>query len=61
LALTSPDRHGDFIGLALTSVPQPRPHIQINTAHLSTGSLPKVSWVRRAIASESYKILLEHS
>lgn len=46
LALTSPDRHGDFIGLALTSVPQPRPHIQIDTAHLSTGSLPKISWVR---------------
>lgn len=46
LALTSPDRHGDFICLAVTSVPQPSPNILIDTTNLSTGSLPKVSWVR---------------
>ncbi len=28
LALTVPDRHGDFIGLAVTSVPQPAPHLE---------------------------------
>jgi mRNA interferase MazF len=31
-ALTSPDRHGDFIGLAVTSVPQLSPNIQIDAA-----------------------------
>jgi hypothetical protein len=41
LALTSPDRHCDVIGLALTSVPQPRPHIQIDTAHFSKGKPPE--------------------
>lgn len=46
LALTSPDRHGDFIGLAVTSVPQLPPNIQIDAAQLATGSLPRVSWVR---------------
>jgi mRNA interferase MazF len=46
LALTSPDRHGDFIGLAVTSVPQPPPNRLIDTTHLSMGNLPKVSWVR---------------
>jgi mRNA interferase MazF len=46
LALTCPDRHGDFVGLALTSVPQSPPNIRIDTSHLSDGSLPKVSWVR---------------
>ena len=46
LVLTSPDRHGDFISLAVTSVPQPSPNILIDSTHLSTGSLPKISWVR---------------
>lgn len=46
LALTSPDRHGDFICLAVTSVPRPSPNILIDTTNLSRGSLPKVSWVR---------------
>lgn len=46
LALTCPDRHGDFIGLALTSVSQSPPNILTDSLHLSAGSLPKVSWVR---------------
>ena len=46
LVLTAPDRHGDFIGLAVTSVPQPEPHIAIGTGSLSQGALPKPSWVR---------------
>ena len=46
LALTSPDLHGDFIALAITSVPQPAPQILIDTACLAQGHLPKPSWVR---------------
>ncbi len=46
LALTSLDRHGDFIGLAVTSVPQPPPNLLIDSTDLSAGSLPQVSWVR---------------
>ena len=46
LVLTSPDRHGDFISLAVTSVPQASPNILIDSTELLTGSLPKISWVR---------------
>lgn len=46
LVLTKPDRHGDFIGLAVTSVPQPDPQVAIGHASLSEGALPKQSWVR---------------
>lgn len=46
LVLTSPDRHGDFICLAVTSVPQPSPNILIGSNQLLIGNLPKVSWVR---------------
>ena len=46
LALTAPDRHGDFVGLAVTSVPQTAPQIAIDARCLSEGRLPKASWVR---------------
>jgi mRNA interferase MazF len=46
LALTSPDHHGDFICLAITSVPTPEHAIQIGDASLVQGALPKTSWVR---------------
>ncbi len=46
LVLTAPDRHGDFVGLAVTSVPQPEPNVPIGAASLSQGALPKPSWVR---------------
>ena len=41
LVLTKPDRHGDFIGLAVTSVPQPDPQVAIDHASLSEGALPQ--------------------
>jgi mRNA interferase MazF len=46
LALTAPDRHGDFIGLAVTSVAQTEHAIQIAKAQLQEGSLPRTSWIR---------------
>ena len=46
LVLTAPDRHGDFIALAVTSV-QPRDHaIEIDPAALVARALPRASWVR---------------
>lgn len=46
LVLTSPDRHADFIGLAITSVEQQSAAIQIGPVHLVQGALPKPCWVR---------------
>ena len=46
LVLTKPDHHGDFVGLAVTSVPQPEPQVAISPESLSDGALPKPSWVR---------------
>jgi mRNA interferase MazF len=46
LALTAPDRHGDFIGLAVTSVEQLANALRLESDHLLDGALPKASWVR---------------
>ena len=46
LALTAPDRHGDFIALAVTSVPQTEHAIKLAASQLREGSLPKTSWIR---------------
>ena len=46
LVLTSPDRHADFIGLAITSVEQQHAAVQIGPANLAQGVLPKPCWVR---------------
>ncbi len=46
LALTSPDRHGDFIALAVTSIPQGRQAIRLDRATLTQDSVPKTSWIR---------------
>ncbi|WP_373509664.1 type II toxin-antitoxin system PemK/MazF family toxin [Thiocapsa sp.] len=46
LVLSRPDHHGDFIGLAVTSVPQPEPHLAIAADALSEGELPMPSWIR---------------
>lgn len=46
LALTSPDRHGDFICLAITSVRTEKQAIQIVDTFLEQGTLPKISWIR---------------
>lgn len=46
LVLTSPDRHADFIGLAITSVEQQNAALQISPANLVQGVLPKPCWIR---------------
>jgi mRNA interferase MazF len=46
LVLTPPDRHADFIGLAITSVEQHNAALQISPANLAQGVLPKPCWIR---------------
>ena len=46
LVLTSPDRHGDFVALAVTSAPHPEPAIPLTSADITDGTLPKPSWIR---------------
>lgn len=46
VVLTEPDRHGDFIAVAVTSVPTAVLAVPITTDDLSDGVLPKPSWVR---------------
>jgi len=46
LVVTPPDRHGDFIGLAVTSVFTPETSISINSISMGSGRIPKPSWVR---------------
>ncbi len=46
LVLTAPDHHGDFIALAVTSVPQIEPAIALTSVDIEIGTLPKPSWIR---------------
>lgn len=46
LVLTRPDRHGDFIGPAVTSVGTLECAVGIDATSLAEGQLPKPSWVR---------------
>src|SRR5437763_15656563 len=46
LALTAPDRFGDFIALPVTSRPQIEHAVPITAADLVTGALPAASWIR---------------
>lgn len=46
LVLTSPDRYGDFIALAVTSVEQGQQAIRLEPRQLIEGTLPRTSWVR---------------
>ena len=46
LVVTKPDRHGDFVCLAITSVSQSEAAIFIQPVDLQEGSLPKPSWIR---------------
>ncbi len=46
LAVTTLDRHGDFVGLAVTSVPAVESAVAIDEKSMATGRLPKPSWVR---------------
>ena len=46
LVMTTPDRHDDFIGLAVTSVPTETLSVPIGEKSIASGRLPKPSWVR---------------
>ena len=46
VVLTSPDRHGDIICLAVTSVPTSEHAVAITNDALTQGKLPKPSWIR---------------
>ncbi|MBF0415362.1 MAG: type II toxin-antitoxin system PemK/MazF family toxin [Magnetococcales bacterium] len=46
LVLTFPDRYGDFIGLAITSVPTQESAMHLESSDLIRGELPLPSWVR---------------
>jgi hypothetical protein len=44
--MTPQDRHGDFICAPVTSVPTPEFAVAIDNASMSTGDLPRQSWIR---------------
>ena len=46
LLLTNPDRDGDFIAVAVTSKAGHDASVPLGIAQLSSGSLPKASWIR---------------
>jgi mRNA interferase MazF len=46
LVLTAPDRHGDFIALAVTTIQASDHILEIDAGSLAAGALPKQSWVR---------------
>ncbi|MBF0098949.1 MAG: type II toxin-antitoxin system PemK/MazF family toxin [Magnetococcales bacterium] len=46
LVLITPDARGDFIGLAVTSVPTDNHSMEIGASAVLDGSLPKRSWLR---------------
>jgi mRNA interferase MazF len=46
LVMTCHDRHGDFIGAPVTFVPTPEFAVAIDKASMSTGDLPRKSWIR---------------
>jgi len=46
VVITTPDRHGDFVGLAVTSVPTRESAVPIDENSMAEGRLPRASWVR---------------
>jgi mRNA interferase MazF len=47
LMLTQPDAQGDFVGMPLTTKPQPNPALQIAAGPLKgSGTLPATSWIK---------------
>ncbi|WP_435549902.1 type II toxin-antitoxin system PemK/MazF family toxin [Desulfobacterium sp. N47] len=46
LVITHPDGYGDFICVAVTSVPTPEYAVAIDDASMSAGNLPRQSWIR---------------
>jgi len=59
LVLTKPDRHGDFICLAVTSVRTRERAVPIRSMNMAAGRLPKDSWIRldKIFTLSSTKIL----
>jgi mRNA interferase MazF len=45
LVIPTPDRHGDFVGLAVTSVPTFESAVPIDDNSMAKGRLPRASWV----------------
>jgi mRNA interferase MazF len=47
LMLTQPDHQGDFVGMPLTSQPQPAPALRLSPGPMALGgTLPLASWVK---------------
>ncbi|MBF0436848.1 MAG: type II toxin-antitoxin system PemK/MazF family toxin [Magnetococcales bacterium] len=46
LILTEPDERGDFIGLAVTSIPTKKYAMEVDINAIIEGALPKQSWLR---------------
>ena len=46
LVVTAPDRHGDFMGLAVTSVVTKESAMAIDSGDMAVGTLPQKSWIR---------------
>ena len=46
VVMTNPDRHGDFMDLAVTSVETEESAVPIVEEDMLTGSLPRNSWIR---------------
>jgi len=46
LVVTNPDRRGDFMGLAVTSVMTGELAVSFDEKSMLTGHLPKQSWIR---------------
>jgi mRNA interferase MazF len=46
MILAPPDRHGDIVCLAVTSVPMQINAVAITTEEMVEGQLPKPSWIR---------------
>ena len=46
LVITTPDQRGDFMCLAITSVPTVQDAISIDNTIMASGTLPKKSWIR---------------
>lgn len=46
VAVTEPDRYGDFIALPVTSRPQEEHGIPLASSELVRGTLPAPSWIR---------------
>jgi mRNA interferase MazF len=61
LVITQHDRHGDFIGAAVTSVPAAESAVPIDDTSMKSGKLPRRSWIRcDKIFTLSKDIIVRH-